>query len=67
MEESICHYSGLRSVSSYDLHFDKKELSLWERFQQQLKEPWPITDFDQFKDWWSKQPINKKNEKDASN
>jgi len=62
MEESTCHYSGLRSVSSYDIHFDKKEVSLWERFQQQLDEPWPFTDFDEFKDWWNKQPINKTNE-----
>ena len=62
MKESTCQYSGLRSVSSYDVHFDKKELSLWEQFQKQLKEPWPIKDFDQFKTWWSKQPINKTNE-----
>lgn len=58
MEESTCQYSGLRSVSSYDTHFDKKEVNLWERFQQQLNEPWPFTDFEEFKVWWNKQPLH---------
>ena len=38
--------------------------SLWERFQDQLEEPWPFVDFDEYKAWEDKQEKLRKQAKE---
>ena len=53
---------GGRKASLYFLVFfsyiickSSYKKSLWEKFQDQKDEPWPFTDFNEFKSWYYKQ------------
>lgn len=52
--------SSEKKNKNHDLHFDSQESSLWEKYQTQLKEPWPFLVYGEFKAWYMTQEKRRK-------